>query len=175
LLFFNKILVQLEQKTFFIERSRLYFFKLKQSQKRGLMRFIVFLLFFSVQIVNASLNEKPVDTGPIITKGMREIAFDVNLTTCPKDTAEGGVLYFRGGYTLNQIMGGFEVGTIPNFDTMEPMPFETLFSLLLHGTTTHPVDFHSNIMTGIESALEQLSPESHRSPELFFIRTPIQL
>ncbi|MBY0461661.1 MAG: citrate/2-methylcitrate synthase [Alphaproteobacteria bacterium] len=156
------------------------------------MRFIAFLLFLIIQIVHASGPEVDVtvkgvrlsdgrifintddpscDGLLLATNGMRKVAFNVSLTTCPVDTPEGGVLRIRGGKTLNDVLGGFPVGSKPAFEGLDPMPYENLFGLLLIGSETISAEVNTNIFAGIERAkryLRTLSRQEGRCPIRFF-------
>ncbi|MBY0281727.1 MAG: citrate/2-methylcitrate synthase [Alphaproteobacteria bacterium] len=157
------------------------------------MRFIAFLLFLGLQIVHAAGElEKIAVTIPgvrlsdgrilidtddpscdgllLTTKGMRRVALNVKLTTCPEDTPEGSVLRIRGGKTLPNIIG-FEVGATPSFDDLRPMPYENLFSLLLIGSETVSAKYRNSIFEGIKRAkryLRDLRHQEERYPFRFF-------
>lgn len=119
------------------------------------MRFIAFLFVCSLQFVYAS-NPDPIPSSPsdspLITKGMREIALDVNLTTCPVDTPSGGMLCLRGGKTLNDVLGDFAVSSKLAFEELRPMAYENLFCLLLTGSEADVESINVGIFAGIKKS-----------------------
>jgi citrate synthase len=159
------------------------------------MRFIAFLLVLIIQIVHASDPERVnvnvissdgrtvVDTDDpsyegflFISKGMRKVALNVTLTTCPVDTAEGGVLRIRGGKTLNNVLGGFPVGSKPAFEDLDPMPYENLFGLLLTGSETISAEVNDDILKGIKRAKGYLHPlkEQERRYPIRFLKRALE-